>query len=215
MGKGATREAGKYLFRSKDTACTRLDCCRHQHKLCLHNPIPQRWGSSEIHTYKTTTIDTGLEMHHSHTHTTRNNNANHIQHNSPALTKHYTPTHKQQSIKGQNNVLLQININGIRNKIEELKTLYTSPNQTSTQYKKQNSHRKLKQTGNTNKEGAHHTHQGRHNFHKHKHTQGHQHTHHRTTTGCCCCRPTPSACSCGWVRQPSFSREALPGVSST
>ena len=32
---------------------------------------------------------------------------------------------------------------------------------------------------------------------------------------CCCCRPTPPACSCGGVRQPSFSREALPGVSST
>ena len=32
---------------------------------------------------------------------------------------------------------------------------------------------------------------------------------------CCCYRPTPPACSCGGVRQPSFSREALPGVSST
>ena len=32
---------------------------------------------------------------------------------------------------------------------------------------------------------------------------------------CCCCRPTPPACSCGGVRQPNFSREALPGVSST
>ena len=31
----------------------------------------------------------------------------------------------------------------------------------------------------------------------------------------CCCRPTPPACSCGGVRQPNFSREALPGVSST
>ena len=31
-------------------------------------------------------------------------------------------------------------------------------------------------------------------------------------SGCCCCRPTPPACSCGGVRQPSFSREALPGV---
>ena len=34
-------------------------------------------------------------------------------------------------------------------------------------------------------------------------------------TSCCCYRPTPPACSCGGVRQPSFSREALPGVSST
>ena len=38
-----------------------------------------------------------------------------------------------------------------------------------------------------------------------------------TPGSCCCCcyRPTPPACSCGGVRQPSFSREALPGVSST
>ena len=34
-------------------------------------------------------------------------------------------------------------------------------------------------------------------------------------SSCCCCRPTPPACSCGGVRQPSFSREAPPGVSST
>ena len=32
---------------------------------------------------------------------------------------------------------------------------------------------------------------------------------------CCCCRPTPPVCSCGGGRQPNFSREALPGVSST
>ena len=31
----------------------------------------------------------------------------------------------------------------------------------------------------------------------------------------CCCRPIPPACRCGGVRQPNFSREALPGVSST
>ena len=30
-----------------------------------------------------------------------------------------------------------------------------------------------------------------------------------------CCRSTPPACSCGGVRQPNFSREALSGVSST
>ena len=29
---------------------------------------------------------------------------------------------------------------------------------------------------------------------------------------CCCCRPTPPACSCGGVRQPNFSREALSSV---
>ena len=32
---------------------------------------------------------------------------------------------------------------------------------------------------------------------------------------CCCCLPTPPVCSCGGVRQPNFSGEALPGVSST
>ena len=96
--------------------------------------------------------------------------------------------------KDKNIVILQININGIRNKIKELKNSYTAPNRTSSQYKKQNSHRKLKhqkypttppyaQTDSTNNEGAHHTDQGRHNLHKHKHTHGHQDTQHRTTTG--------------------------------
>ena len=32
----------------EDTACTRLDCCRHLHKLCLHNPCPQRWGPDSV-----------------------------------------------------------------------------------------------------------------------------------------------------------------------
>ena len=38
---------------------------------------------------------------------------------------------------------------------------------------------------------------------------------HKQIHGRCCYRPTPPVCSCGGVRQPSFSREALPGVSST
>ena len=38
------------------------------------------------------------------------------------------------------------------------------------------------QKESTQKEGSHHTGQGRHNFHKHKHIQGHQHTQHRTTS---------------------------------
>ena len=58
-------------------------------------------GSSKMHTDKTPTIQTRLEMHHSHTNTTRNNNANHIQHNSPSTTKHLPPPHKQQSTTGQ------------------------------------------------------------------------------------------------------------------
>ena len=64
---------------------------------------------------------------------------------------------------------------------------YTAPNRTSSQYKKQSSHRKLKHqkyptTPHTHRQRAltmrrtHHTDQGQHNFHKHKHTQGHQHT---------------------------------------
>ena len=88
-------------------------------------------------------------------------------------------------------VILQININGIRNKIEELKTSYTASNRTSSQYKKQNSHRKLIHqkytTIRTDREhkpgvGLITLIKGRHKFHKHKHTQGHQHTQHRTTT---------------------------------
>ena len=39
--------------------------------------------------------------------------------------------------------------------------------------------------------------------------------HRSSSSRCCCYRPTPPACSCGGVRQPNFSREALPGVSST
>ena len=27
----------------KDTTCTRLEYCRHLHKLCVHNSCPQRW----------------------------------------------------------------------------------------------------------------------------------------------------------------------------
>ena len=38
-----TMNRGIILFQ-EDTACTRLECCRHLHKLCLHNPCPQRWG---------------------------------------------------------------------------------------------------------------------------------------------------------------------------
>ena len=112
-----------------------------------------------------------------------------------------TTTHSQTKSqpKDTNIVILQININGIRNKIEKLKKLVhsTQPDIITIQETKQNSHINLKHqkypntppyahTGNTNKAGcggggAHHTHQGRHNFHKH--TQGNQHTQHITTTG--------------------------------
>ena len=35
-----------------------------------------------------------LEMHHSHTHTKRNNNTRHRQHNSPSQTNYHPPTHR-------------------------------------------------------------------------------------------------------------------------
>ena len=56
---------------------------------------------------------------------------------------HHPLTNNNQP-KDKNIVILQINIKGIRNKIEELKNLVTVPNRTSSEYKKQNSHRKLK-----------------------------------------------------------------------
>ena len=39
----------RIIFRSKKTtSCTRLDCCIHLRKSCLHNPCPQRWGSDSV-----------------------------------------------------------------------------------------------------------------------------------------------------------------------
>ena len=32
----------------EDTTCTRLDCCRHLHKLSLHNPCPHRWEPNSV-----------------------------------------------------------------------------------------------------------------------------------------------------------------------
>ena len=98
--------------------------------------------------------------------------------------------------KGQpryrNIVILQINMSGIRNKIEELKKLYTAPSRTSSQCKRQNSHRKLRhlgyptappcaQTEGTGGEGAHHTGRGLHDIDRHGHAQGHRRTQRRAT----------------------------------
>ena len=55
-------------------------------------------------------------MHHSYTHTNRNNNTKHRQITTQPLTDNNQP-------KDKNIVILQININGIRNKIEELKNI--------------------------------------------------------------------------------------------
>ena len=94
--------------------------------------------------------------------------------------------------KDKNIVILLININGIRNKIEELKNLVhntqldiitiqetkLTPKAKIPKIPHHHTHRHRAQT----RRGAHNTDQGRHSLHKHKHTQGHQHAQHRTTT---------------------------------
>ena len=177
----------------EDTACTRLECCRNLHKLCLHNPCPQRWGPDSVlwasppalpsawlallltkagdvesnpgpttHTNKHTPViwmcdlchkqinkkQTSIRCNHTHnthwvhlkcTHTkerqykpdwrciihtptqnvaTTPSTAHHKQTTTHPLTNNNQP-------KDKNIVILQININGIRNKIEELKKTST------------------------------------------------------------------------------------------
>ena len=128
-------------------------------------------------------------MHHSHTHTNRNNNTKHRQHNNPSQTNHQPKITDNNQPKDKNIVILQININGIRNKIEELKTSYTAPNRTSSQYKIQISHRKLKHQKiphytNIRTDGEHKQGGGLITLIKDditftniNYTQGHQHTH--------------------------------------
>ena len=102
-----------------------------------------------------------------HTHTqlvtttpSTSNTTAHHQQTSPSPTKHHTPTttHPQHSTKGQTIVILQININGIRNKIEELENLVhsTQPDRITIQ------ETKLTQKDKTPNILYHHTHrQGR------------------------------------------------------
>ena len=52
-------------------------------------------------TDKTNAIHTRLEMQHSHSHTTRNSNTKLLQYNNPSTTNKTSPTHTQQSRKGQ------------------------------------------------------------------------------------------------------------------
>ena len=33
----------------KGTTCMMLECCRHLHKLCIHNPCTQRWGTDSVY----------------------------------------------------------------------------------------------------------------------------------------------------------------------
>ena len=92
--------------------------------------------------------------------TTTPSTAHHKQTTTNPLTNNTQP-------KDKNIVILQININVIRNKIKELKTSYTAPNRTSSQYKKKKTHTESENTKNT---PLHHTDQGRHNLQKHKHS---------------------------------------------
>ena len=91
--------------------------------------------------------------------------------NSPSPTKHHPPTNNNKP-KDKNIVILQININDIRNKIRELKTRYTAHNQTPSQYKKLTQKTKTPKiphytTISTDREGT------------------------QTRRMCCCCLPTP------------------------
>ena len=121
----------------------------------------------------------------------RVNNTKHRQHNSPSQKNYHPLTNKQ--LKDQNIVILQIDINGIRNKIDELNKTHTHHPAGHHHNTRNKTHRKLNNKNtplhhHTHRQRAqmwreaHHTDQGRHNFHKRKHTQGHQHTQHRTTT---------------------------------
>ena len=93
--------------------------------------------------------------------THHNNNTKHRQHNNTSHTNH-PPTHNNQP-KDKNIVILQININGIRNKIEELKKTRTQHPTGHHHNTRNHSHRRLKhqkypttppyaQTESTNKE---------------------------------------------------------------
>ena len=110
-----------------------------------------------MHTYKTTTIDTRLEMHNSYTHSTRNSNTKHPQHNNPS-TQNITHTLNSQQ-KDENIFILQIHINGIRNKTEDLKYLAhnTQPDiitiQETKLTQKYPTTPRYAQTGNTTKKG--------------------------------------------------------------
>ena len=116
-------------------------------------------------------------MLHSHTHTERNNNTKH----SPSKTNYHPPTHKQ-STKGQKHRHTSNQHKRHQKQIEELKNLVhstqldiiTIQGTKLTQKAKTPKihHHTYAQTGSKNKEGDHHTDQGRHNLH----------TQHRTTT---------------------------------
>ena len=45
---GVVYGVGVYGVVQEDTACTRLDSCRHLHKLCLHNPCPRDGGPISV-----------------------------------------------------------------------------------------------------------------------------------------------------------------------
>ena len=43
----------------KDTACMRLECCRHLNKLCLHNPAPRDERGNSVCWASRTSLDAG------------------------------------------------------------------------------------------------------------------------------------------------------------
>ena len=47
MGMGRQQQQC-YMKVQEYTACTRLDCCKHLHKLCLHNPCHHGWGPDSV-----------------------------------------------------------------------------------------------------------------------------------------------------------------------
>ena len=83
-------------------------------------------------------------MHHSYTHTKRNN-TKHRQLSCPSQTNHHPPTHKQQSTKGQKHRHTSNPHKWHQKQNRRTKIFfYTAPNRTPSQYKKQNTHIKLK-----------------------------------------------------------------------
>ena len=132
-------------------------------------------------------------MHHTHTHTNCNNNTKKRRHNNPSQTNHHPTTHIQQSTKGQKH---RHTSNQHKRHQKQNRGAYKPSTQHPTGHH-HNTKTKLIQkakhltypttppyahTESTNMEEAHHTDQGRHNFHKHKHTQYHKYTQHVTTT---------------------------------
>ena len=103
-------------------------------------------------------------------------------------TQLHTP-HKASSKNERNLIILQVNINGIKNKLEKLNLLIHDTHAHIITIQE------TKVTPKTNTPKLP-------NF-----TTVRTDRLHKAGEGCfCCCRPTPPACSCGGVRQPNKLR---------